>query len=178
MWAADALFLCGSWASCLFLVQRSLFCSAQTDQDNRSCWPESYIIHVAYVLFLKSRGNCAIVYRAAQTLSPVHLLYTLLSHASTTLMVQQRLLRGLSAFSRICYIHQLSFLFWSWANAMQRSSSVCPFVTRWYCDKSNPAKITWSSPLNGPIIPVFGEVRFIWKFEQNHPERRHQITAG
>jgi len=31
-------------------------------------------------------------------------------------------------------------------------------------------KITRSSPWDSPIILVFGEVTFIWKFRQKHPE--------
>jgi len=46
----------------------------------------------------------------------------------------------------------------SLAKAVQHSvaivRSVFPCVTCWHCDKTNPAEITWSSPLDILIILV------------------------
>ena len=42
----------------------------------------------------------------------------------------------------------------------------------------HPAKISWSSLFDIPIICIFGAVRFIWNIQQNHPQRGHQITVG
>jgi len=42
----------------------------------------------------------------------------------------------------------------------------------------NLAKITQSLLSDSPVILVFVQVRYIWKFWQNHYERGHQITVG
>jgi len=57
--------------------------------------------------------------------------------------------------------------------------SVCLSVTyTWYCVLMNQATIMKSSPSDSPVIFVFREVRFVWKFGQNHTEQGLQIRLG